>query len=510
MRLVVLGFCWGGEPTPGGRGVRLPPSATVDAHVAALPHARGLLADLEGAVQMGRPKDAAAGLRVLFVSPAPAMGGLAATGGERNVAFLSAGAARVGLQVASFAFEGQTADFLAAQHVAVYRPGAAAYVQAADAPKLRLQVARFARALARWRERPRDRGARADALAAFDAVAVLLSPSAHDSGAQNVLLGHPPGDPLRVTLAGLVRARQLRAALAAHRAQVCVVDRTGDALAAVLATHDTDVRVAWYVQNADHAPEDGVIAQEASVVACSPSALAAKRGEVTLAQPSYVVRNGIALARFGRHAADGVQARRDLHLPQNAFVVGQVGYVNAVKDQATTLTAFARLYREVPEAYLVFVGGLHDVGYRDQLSAAMRDGHLKARVRLLGDVDDVATVLPALDVLVSASRAEGFGLAVAEAMAAGLAVVLTQIPPFLHLGGETALYFAPGDDVALARQLRTLVDLPTRARFAAMSRRRAHALLADHAEMLASFVAVLVEVACRERAPAATGRAVGR
>lgn len=499
--LALLFSCACAPASPDVIAAELPLAPGVPARVANLPHAPGLLADLDDAVQHARLQLGAAGLRVLFVSPVSRSCRLASTGGQRNVAFLSAGAARLGLQVASYMPDGPTADFLAAQNVTTYRPGETAYVQAALVPLLRGRVAHFAQALEHWRGHPDDTDARTDALEAFEAAIALLSPTAVDASAQEASQGFAPADPQRAALLQLVRALQLRVALLAHRAQVCVADLGGDALASVLAAHGTEVQVAWYVQNVGSSADDAIIAQDASVVACSASALEAKRARVALAKQSYVVPNGVALSRYARSAPRRAQARQTLQLPQDAFVVGQIGSLGEIKDQATTLRAFATFQREVPTAYLVLAGGGKDGSYANELRASMQAARLQDRVRLLGDVDDVAAVLPALDVVVSASHNEGYGLAVAEAMAAARAVVLTNIPPFLQLGGEAALYFTPGDDAALACQLRELADPATRARWSERAQDRVFAAGADHADMLAAFVSVLVELAQRPHAP---------
>jgi glycosyltransferase involved in cell wall biosynthesis len=58
--------------------------------------------------------------------------------------------------------------------------------------------------------------------------------------------------------------------------------------------------------------------------------------------------------------------------------------------------------------------------------------------------------------LVTASREEGFGIPVVEAMAAGTPVVVSDIPVFHEVGGDTALYFPPDDADALARAVLAL------------------------------------------------------
>jgi len=84
----------------------------------------------------------------------------------------------------------------------------------------------------------------------------------------------------------------------------------------------------------------------------------------------------------------------------------------------------SRLERIAPPGSLVFHDGVSDEEY----------------VRILG----TATAL------VSASRQEGFGIPLVEAMAAGTPVVVSDIPVFHEIGGEAAEYFAPDDDRALA------------------------------------------------------------
>lgn len=66
------------------------------------------------------------------------------------------------------------------------------------------------------------------------------------------------------------------------------------------------------------------------------------------------------------------------------------------------------------------------------------------------------TVLESATALVSASRDEGFGIPLVEAMALGTPVVVSDIPVFHEIGGDAAGYFAPDDPASLAAQVRAL------------------------------------------------------
>lgn len=86
------------------------------------------------------------------------------------------------------------------------------------------------------------------------------------------------------------------------------------------------------------------------------------------------------------------------------------------------------------------------------------------RVVEKGKVSD-AELLPlmhAATVLVLPSLAEGFGLTALEAMACGLPVLLSRIPPLVETAGDAAEYFDPSRPEDLAERLRHLLDNPAR------------------------------------------------
>jgi glycosyltransferase involved in cell wall biosynthesis len=90
----------------------------------------------------------------------------------------------------------------------------------------------------------------------------------------------------------------------------------------------------------------------------------------------------------------------------------------------------ARLTRLAPEARLVFHNGVTDAEYADLLADATA--------------------------LVHASRAEGFGIPLVEAMRVGTPVVVSDIPIFREIGADAALYFSPDDPAALVSALAQL------------------------------------------------------
>jgi glycosyltransferase involved in cell wall biosynthesis len=76
--------------------------------------------------------------------------------------------------------------------------------------------------------------------------------------------------------------------------------------------------------------------------------------------------------------------------------------------------------------------------------------------------DQYAHLLDTSTALVSASKFEGFGLPLLEAMVRGVPVVCSDIPIFREVCGDAALYFNPSSPEQFAHQVRALEDLDVR------------------------------------------------
>lgn len=184
----------------------------------------------------------------------------------------------------------------------------------------------------------------------------------------------------------------------------------------------------------------------------------------------HLIPNGIDVSRFERAAGDA--ARLDefrRRLPSRApRLVGVAGELREHKGQEEFVRAAAALAPQFPEADFLIAGedASHDKAYRGRLERLVNELGLEGRVHLLGWLEDVAPFMRSLEVFVSSSRVEPFGLVMAEAMASGAAVVATDTDGAREIieDGVTGRLVPVGDASALASAVADLLSDGTQRR----------------------------------------------
>ena len=179
-----------------------------------------------------------------------------------------------------------------------------------------------------------------------------------------------------------------------------------------------------------------------------------------------VITNGIDVRRFDKEARgfDHAAFRRSMGIAAERLLVGTIGEINLLKGQAEFLRAASLLARRFPSVDFVIAGkDFSRTGeHRARILKLISELELERRVHLTGWLDDVAPLIHALDLFVSASRTESFGLAIVEALASGVAVVATATEGAREIlsDGETGLLVPIGDTEQLAEAIARLLEDP--------------------------------------------------
>ena len=172
------------------------------------------------------------------------------------------------------------------------------------------------------------------------------------------------------------------------------------------------------------------LAQATRVIAVSAAVAKALRSQKILSESQIaVIPNGIDVDRFARARAsfDRVQFLRGMGLGPDCLLVGSVGELRTLKRHDDFIRAAAMIVARFPETQFVLAGLDTSASgeVRKELEKLVVELGLNDCFYFLGWLDNAERLLCALDVFVSASETESFGLAIAEAMAVGTAVVAT-------------------------------------------------------------------------------------
>ncbi|MEU6528698.1 glycosyltransferase [Streptomyces sp. NPDC046928] len=223
-----------------------------------------------------------------------------------------------------------------------------------------------------------------------------------------------------------------------HLYRACLYGRLAARLAGVRAVVATEHSIgATRLEGRPHSP--GVRALYLAgerlgrvTVAVSPTVAQRLRRWGVPGQRIRVIPNGIDAPRFSYDEVRRKEARAYYGLPEDAYVVGGVGRLAPGKRFDVLVTALAQLPDDVR---LLLVGGGPEEA---ALRRAARELGVAGRLVLTGErpylpdphdgAPDLPALLSAMDVLASPSPEESFGLAVLEALAAGLPVRYASCP----------------------------------------------------------------------------------
>lgn len=140
------------------------------------------------------------------------------------------------------------------------------------------------------------------------------------------------------------------------------------------------------------------------------------------------VYNGVDTQRFHPASAGRAAIAGSPFSEPEAWVVGTVGRLQAIKDQVLLARAFVRALVLAPTAAkrlrLVIAG---DGALRAQVQQVLREGGVEQLAWLAGERNDVPEFLRGLDAFVLPSRAEGISNTILEAMATALPIVATNV-----------------------------------------------------------------------------------
>ncbi len=174
-------------------------------------------------------------------------------------------------------------------------------------------------------------------------------------------------------------------------------------------------------------------------------------------EKNCVIPNGFDTSLFKPSQQARLDLRKELDLPEKAFLIGLICRYHPMKDHNNFLQAAALLLKKYPDVYLILVGTNVDEK-NTTLHQLIQDLRIVERVRLLGERSDMSRLTAALDLATSASAyGEAFPLIIGEAMSCGVPCVVTDVGDSAWVVSDTGRVVSPRNPQALAEAWQELI-----------------------------------------------------
>ncbi|HXM00796.1 MAG TPA: glycosyltransferase [Rhizomicrobium sp.] len=197
----------------------------------------------------------------------------------------------------------------------------------------------------------------------------------------------------------------------------------------------------------------------AQIVSCSADAWAKHARFGYRARNVTVIPNGFDVSQFHPDPDARNRIRAEFGLSADTPVVGMVARFHEQKGHKDFFAIARMLLARRPDVRFLLAGrGI--TGENAALMDWMNAAGVQQAVTLAGPRNDVASVLSALDVLVSPSLGEAFPLIIGETMACGVPCVATDVGDTAYIIGTAGVATPPGDPAAMADALARILNMP--------------------------------------------------
>ena len=169
-----------------------------------------------------------------------------------------------------------------------------------------------------------------------------------------------------------------------------------------------------------------------------------------------VIFNGVDIEAYETEK-HGMVKRRDLSIPENAFVVGMVGRVSPQKAPDVFVRMAKLINDKIPNSYFIIVGS---GPLENEIRSYTEKKGFSDKLHITGWVDNPMSYVELFDVACLLSRWEGFGLALPEYMMAGKPIVASRVDaiPNIIRDSENGLLVDIDDPIGASKAVNRIYD----------------------------------------------------
>ena len=161
-------------------------------------------------------------------------------------------------------------------------------------------------------------------------------------------------------------------------------------------------------------------------------------------QQYHLIRSAIPLHEFNSSNFDRSAVRKELDIPENAIVVGNIGRFSPPKNPMEWIQIATEISRMVDNVHFLLVG---DGVLRSEVESLLKSEGLWKRTTITGLRRDVPRMLSVMDIFMFTSSREGLPRTIPQAMAMGIPVIANRVGgiPEVIQEGVTGYLCQPGE-----------------------------------------------------------------
>ncbi|CCU81051.1 Glycosyl transferase, group 1 [Halanaerobium saccharolyticum subsp. saccharolyticum DSM 6643] len=170
-----------------------------------------------------------------------------------------------------------------------------------------------------------------------------------------------------------------------------------------------------------------------------------------------LIYNGIDLDKIDKGLENAVNLKQEFGIADDNIIIGNIGRLSYQKGHEFLIEAVELLKQEREDFVVLIIG---DGEREEEIKKLVKEKKIEDHIVFTGFRDDVYSLLPGLDFLVHTARWEGFGFVIAEAMAAGLPVVSTDVSNISEIvvEGETGYLAEAGNSEDIAAKMLKMIE----------------------------------------------------
>jgi glycosyltransferase involved in cell wall biosynthesis len=170
-----------------------------------------------------------------------------------------------------------------------------------------------------------------------------------------------------------------------------------------------------------------------------------------------LIYNGIDLDKIDKGLENAANIKQEFGIADDKIIIGNIGRLSYQKGHEFLIEAVELLKQEREDFVVLIIG---DGEREEEMKKLVKEKKIEDHIIFTGFRDDVYSILPGLDFLLHTARWEGFGFVIAEAMAASLPVVSTDVSNIdeIVIDGETGYLAEAGNSEDIAAKMLKMIS----------------------------------------------------